>query len=59
MIYDEPKIIGHKINVYTSNQLKVENICNYGNNKSMYYKLIKLLELLKLVLPSGIVELNQ
>jgi hypothetical protein len=45
MIYDEPKIIGRKINLCNSYQLKVEDICSYNRNNVMSYKLLKLLEL--------------
>ena len=59
MIYDEPKIVGCKIIFCNSNQLKVEDICSYNRNNIMSYKLLKLLELLKLIHHSRIVEINQ
>jgi hypothetical protein len=44
-LYDELKIIGYRINVHNSKQLKAENIFNYNHDNSISHKVLKLREL--------------
>ena len=48
MVFDEPKIIGQKINVYHSNQM-AGNICSYDHNNNINYKLFRIIRTVNVI----------
>ena len=60
MTQNEPKNTGYRIHVYSSNRLQGLQWFSYSDNNNNFglWNLLKLLQLLKLVFPSSIVEIT-